>query len=141
MSQNELLVQLVGTASLVMFIGSILALPVLVMKLPTDYFVSEKREPSWQTHKHPIVWVSLSLVKNLIGILLIIMGIAMLVLPGQGILTILIGIAVTNFPGKYALERRIACQPAVGNTLNKIRRLTGTPELILPTDTPGEASP
>jgi hypothetical protein len=57
--------------------------------------------------------------------MLILAGIAMLVLPGQGTVTILIGLALTNFPGKYALERRIASQPAVRATLNKIRGLAG----------------
>ena len=56
----------------------------------------------------------------------------MLLLPGQGIVTVLIGFALTNFPGKYAIERRIACQPAVGRTLNRIREWAGRPPLRLP---------
>ncbi len=64
---------------------------------------------------------------------MILIGIAMLVLPGQGTVTILIGLAISNFPGKFAIEQRIANQPAVGNTLNKIRKLGGVSSLQMPT--------
>ncbi len=135
---NEQLVQQVGSYSLALLVLTIIALPVVVMKLPTDYFVSEKREPTWRAHQRPFFWVLLSLFKNFVGVLLILMGIAMLVLPGQGTLTILCGLAITNFPGKYSLERRIACQPAVRNTLRKIRELTGKPPLIMPMESPDQ---
>jgi hypothetical protein len=62
----------------------------------------------------------------------------MLVLPGQGTVTILIGLAISNFPGKFAIEQRIASQPAVGNTLNKIRKLSGVSPLQMPTATETE---
>ena len=130
-SNGELLQQL-GTVSLVMFVVTLVALPVAVAKLPEDYFVREKRRPARRTTRHPLLWATLSLAKNLIGIALILVGLAMLVLPGQGTVTVLVGLALTNFPGKYALERRIARQPAVGKTLNRIRELAGKPPLELP---------
>jgi hypothetical protein len=132
LSANEHLIQQLGNVSLVILGITIVVLPVVVMKLPVDYFISEQREPSWRTRKYPLVWGLLTLVKNLLGLLLILVGVAMLVLPGQGTITILVGLAMTNFPGKYALERRIAGQPAVGATLNKIRQLTGAPPLQMP---------
>ncbi|MFW2404857.1 MAG: PGPGW domain-containing protein [Gammaproteobacteria bacterium] len=132
LTANQDLIQQIGNASLVMLVITVIALPIVVMKLPADYFISEKREPARQSRKHPLVWGVLTLVKNLLGLLLILVGIAMLVLPGQGTVTILIGLAISNFPGKYRLERRIASQPAVGATLNKIRELTGTPPLLMP---------
>lgn len=65
---------------------------------------------------------------------MILAGIIMLVLPGQGTVTILIGLAISNFPGKYKIERKISSQPAVGATLNKIRKLTGSSPLVFPTE-------
>ena len=130
--EHEQLIQQLGNVSLFVLVITIVTLPVVVMKLPADYFVNDKREPARRTRQHDLVWAALSLAKNLLGLLLILAGIAMLVLPGQGTVTILIGLAISNFPGKFALERRIACQPAVGITLNKIRQLTGTPPLLLP---------
>lgn len=129
------LVQHLGTASLVMFVATLVVLPVVVAKLPEDYFIREKRQPVARSRKRPLLWGLLALVKNALGILLILAGLAMLVLPGQGLVTILIGLALTNFPGKFALERRIARQPAVGKTLNRIRELAHRPPLQMPTKT------
>ena len=64
------------------------------------------------------------------GILLA--GIAMLVLPGQGLLTILIGLTLLNFPGKYTAERRLAGRPRIARTLNRIRAAARRPPLAIP---------
>jgi len=61
-------------------------------------------------------------------------GIAMLVLPGQGILTMLIGISLVDFPGKRQLERKLIGQPAVLNTINKVREKFGRPPLTVAHD-------
>lgn len=133
LTEHEQLIEQIGNASLVALAITVIALPIIVMKLPEDYFVNEKRELASQQRKHPVLWSAISMVKNVIGAVLILVGIAMLVLPGQGTVTILIGLAISNFPGKYAIERRIASQPAVGATLNKIREFTDTPPLLMPT--------
>ena len=132
---NEALVRQLGTASLVMLAITVVALPVVVAKLPEDYFTRQQRETAGQSRKRPLLWGVVALVKNLLGLVLILAGLAMLVLPGQGAVTILIGLALTNFPGKYALERRIAGRPAIGRTLNKIRELAGQPPLSIPAET------
>ena len=62
------------------------------------------------------------MLKNLFGVILLLGGMAMLVLPGQGILTILIGLSLLDFPGKRALERRIVGRPLVLQAINRIRR-------------------
>ena len=59
-------------------------------------------------------------------------GIAMLVLPGQGLLTIVVGIVLLNFPGKYRLERWLATRSPVWRSLNWLRRRAGRPELQRP---------
>lgn len=134
LTEHQQLIEQIGNLSLVVLVVTIIALPLVVKQLPVDYFVSEKREPARGTRKHPMVWAVLSLLKNLVGLVMILAGIIMLVLPGQGTVTILIGLAISNFPGKYKLERRIACQPAIGATINKIRQLTGSPPLEFPTE-------
>jgi drug/metabolite transporter (DMT)-like permease len=72
------------------------------------------------------------MLKNLLGIIFILAGVAMLILPGQGILTILLGIMLMNFPGKHTLERRIVQQPAVLRAINWMRTKANHPELKLP---------
>ena len=130
-AHQALLAQL-GALSLISLAITLVALPVVVIKLPEDYFTAERREPASRTREHPLPWAAVCLLKNLLGILLILAGLGMLVLPGQGTVTILIGLALTNFPGKYAIERRIVRQPAVGKTLNWIRELGGVLPLSLP---------
>mgnify|MGYP000444273883 CR=1 FL=1 len=118
---NEQLLQLLGSLSLLLLALTLVALALVVISLPADYFTRDRREPSSRTHPHPLLWRGLSLLKDLLGILLVLIGIALLVLPGQGALTILIGLTMTNFPGKYRLERRMIRQRAINKTLNKIR--------------------
>ena len=129
---HEEILEKAGTVSLVVLAVVLVILPVVLIKMPEDYFVSEKREPTSRNRQHPFLWTALSFFKNLLGLFLILVGVVLLVLPGQGTITILVGLALTNFPGKYALERRIASQPAVGNTLNKIREMAGSKPLVMP---------
>lgn len=133
---HQALVEQLGTLSLVVLAVTVVALPVVVIKLPEDYFTADRRKPASRTHGYPLLWAAVALLKNLLGLVLIVAGLVMLVLPGQGTVTILIGLALTNFPGKYAIERRIVCQPAVGKTLNRIRELGGVPPFSMPEGAP-----
>ena len=45
--------------------------------------------------------------RNLLGGLLILLGLIMLVTPGQGILTIVLGFTIMDFPGKKRITRAI----------------------------------
>ena len=56
------------------------------------------------------------------GLLFIIAGVLMTVLPGQGLLTILIGMMLVNFPGKYRLEQALIKQDLISQPLNSLRR-------------------
>ncbi len=129
---NEQLLQLLGSLSLLLLALTLVALALVVITLPADYFTRDHREPSSLAHPHPLPWRGLSLFKNLLGIAFILLGIALLVLPGQGALTILIGLTMTNFPGKYRLERRMMRQRAINKTLNKIRALAKKTPLEIP---------
>jgi len=115
--------------SLASFLGTLVALPFVLARIPTDYFTRGKRDPQRQARKSPIVFLALSAVKNGLGVLLVIAGVFMLVLPGQGLLTIVAGFALTNFPGKFKLEKRLIFLPGVFRTVNRIRRRMGRPPL------------
>lgn len=107
--------------SAITFVGSLVLLPVLVARMRADYFVAPPPPDSWAGH-HPVLRWVLRGAKNLLGALLVLAGIAMLVLPGQGILTILIGITLLDFPGKRRLERAIVSRRPVLKAVNWIRR-------------------
>jgi hypothetical protein len=103
-----------------------------IVQLPADYFSRKTRPPLSTWEEHPVLRPIYLIAKNLLGLVLIIAGIAMLVLPGQGLLTIVVGVVLMNFPGKYRLERWLATRRPVWRSLNWLRRRAGRPELQRP---------
>lgn len=118
-----------GLSSVVLFVASLVVVPWLVARLPADYFAHSEREHP--PPAHPAWRLTVLVAKNLLGAALVLAGIAMLVLPGQGILSILAGVMLMDFPGKYQLERRIVGQPTVLAALNWIRARAHKPPLVL----------
>lgn len=118
--------------SVIMFLVSVVAVPWIATAVPTDYFTHRRR---WRVQQRgssaPIVWLWL-VAKNLLGGILVILGVVMLVAPGQGILTILLGLGIADFPGKYRLERWLVCLPGVLSSLNWMRQRNGRPPLERP---------
>ena len=128
---NENLLMILGGVSVVTFFSSLLIVPWLIVRIPEDYFALEDRPINPWSHRHAVIrWLAL-IGKNLLGMVLVVMGIAMLVLPGQGLLTILIGTVLLNFPGKYHLERRLVRMGPIWNSINWLRRRAGRPELVM----------
>ena len=118
-----------GASSILIFIISILGISWFVAQIPEDYFLLSKRKPSkWQERK-PILRLVLLFGKNIIGFFLIIGGLLMLVLPGQGLLTIVTGLLLINYPGKYKLEQKLVTIPSVFRALNWIRVKANKPPL------------
>jgi hypothetical protein len=118
--------------SIAMFFGSLIAVPILVARMRPDYFLTRQpTEESW-SGRHQVTRITVLLLKNLIGVVLVLAGIAMLVLPGQGFLTILIGMTLLNFPGKRKLELRIFRLRPVSKAINWVRTKAKQPPLILP---------
>ena len=122
-----------GVLSLVSFIGTLVLIPMLVVRLPADYFLRGRHTRQTPSRAHPTLRLLGLVLKNLLGIVLIMAGLMMLVLPGQGVITILIGLTLMNFPGKHTLERRIVQQPTVLKAINWIRVKAQRPPLEVPT--------
>jgi len=109
---------------------NIIAIFIVIIKIPADYF-----SPDYAHHFMPgkswlIRWGAVIL-KNLLGFTLLIVGIIMLIGPGQGILTILLALIMLDIPGKRPLEARIIKRPAVRHAIDKIRMKYNKPPLIL----------
>ena len=66
--------------------------------------------------------------------MLILSGLAMLVLPGQGLLTIAIGLLFLNFPGKYKIEGKIIRMRPIHKSIAWLRRRAQVPPLNLDGD-------
>ena len=129
--QHRAELEFLGWISLLAFLVTLIALPIAVVYLPEDYFVRDRREGAPQGRRHPLVWFALTALKNVLGLIFVLAGLAMLVLPGQGLLTIAVGLTLMNFPGKYRLERRFARRSLVRTALDRIRARAGKPPLRL----------
>jgi hypothetical protein len=116
------------------FVGSILAVVIILVKLPAAYFANSDDEEFW-TDRHPVLrWTGL-IVKNLLGLIFLLLGLIMLITPGQGVLFILMGIMLLNFPGKRRLERKLVGRPNVLRPINRLRARFGKPPLVLEAST------
>jgi len=120
-----------GIVSLIVFILSLLTLPWLVAQIPEDYFLPKKRQPTQWKQLHPVIRLFALIGKNVIGCGLILAGLVMLLLPGQGILTLVMGLLLVDYPGKFRLERRLVKTPAILNSLNWLRRKAKKPPLVM----------
>jgi hypothetical protein len=118
-------------ASLLLAILSMVAVPYWLIRLPADYFAGEKRRRAEWARRHPVERWVLLVVRGAAGLLLVAVGLALLVLPGQGLLTILCGLMVASFPGKYRLERWLVARRGVRAAIDWLRRRAGRPPLRL----------
>ncbi len=114
--------------SIVGFIGSLIVIPFILVRLPPQYF--DVRYPrTWMKEHHPVLRL-----KNVVGVVFFLAGVAMLFLPGQGLLTMLIGLSLVDFPGKRRLESKLVGRPTVLKTINALRHKFGRPPLTVAND-------
>jgi len=122
----------IGVLSAVMFVGTLVAIPIILSRLPANYFQHDL-EHVWMENYHPVLRKMGVICKNTVGLIFLLAGIAMLVLPGQGILTMVIGMSLLDFPGKRKLEHKLLTQPMVFKTMNAIRIKCSKPPFDPPT--------
>ena len=115
--------------SFLIFIFSLVSIKWLVALIPIDYFVYKKNS-KFKT-KYPFTWLISMIIKNIIGYLLIVGGILMLLLPGQGLFTIFIGLMMSNYPGKYYIEKKIIAIPSILKTINWLRKQSNKEPIII----------
>ena len=113
-----------GVFSLVAFLATAVLVPLAIARMPADYLV----RPVAVRHAQPL----LVALKNFAGVVLVLLGIAMLVLPGQGLLTLLLGLGLVDFPGRRRIELAVMTRPAVLKAINALRRRAGRPPLEIP---------
>ena len=116
-----------GTLSFTIFIFSLLTIKWLVALIPSDYFI--KKNNSEFRSNYPIFWLVSIIIKNLVGYTLIVGGILMLVLPGQGLFTIFVGLMLSIYPGKFYIERKFIAIPSVLRAINWLRKKSNTPSI------------
>jgi len=131
---HEVIVWWLLVSSGTTFVVSLILVPMLVVRIPSDYFTHEKRHTKRPEKYPPVIRIIVLIIKNLIGLVLVLAGILMLVLPGQGLFTVVVGIMMMNFPGKYRLERWIVERGPVLRSINWLRRRAGQDPLFMQND-------
>ncbi|MGM0787039.1 MAG: PGPGW domain-containing protein [Thermodesulfobacteriota bacterium] len=132
MQTHSSILWLAGVSSILVFFATLIGLPLLIIKLPENYLL----DPSAYSFRKYVIGTPLDIpfliTKNLLGGLLVVCGVAMLVLPGQGLLTIFSGLLLLKFPGKQKLIHAILRRKKVVKTANWIRGKAHKPPLRWP---------
>ena len=149
----------ISIASAVFFVGSLVAVGIVIIRLPADYLrrndkkdekqasgsnathvaggtgggeTEETGKPSGGDSGGKHTHLALRIAKNILGWALIAAGLAMLVLPGQGLLVLLIGVMLADFRGKKRVERWILSRAKVMKSINWVRQKFDKPPMEKP---------
>ncbi|HEY0545163.1 MAG TPA: hypothetical protein VGC91_07185 [Pyrinomonadaceae bacterium] len=117
---------------LLSFVVSTALVSFALVKLPANYFHSSHAREFWEDKHRAVRWSGVIL-KNVIGLALIILGVIMALpgVPGPGVVTILLGLVMMDIPGKRPLETRLVKRPAVLQSINRLRARFDKPPLVL----------
>lgn len=113
----------VSVVSLVLLGASALALPWLLCRVPAGLLRATPQKPRS---------LPLAILRNLLGLVWLLLGLVMLVTPGQGLLTIMAALLVLDYPGKRRLLRHLLGRPRLLGGINRIRTRRGYPPLEAP---------
>jgi hypothetical protein len=112
-------------------VGTAFAVGVVVW-LPADHFSRPPGE-GIVARKHPALRWTLVVLRNLVGAVILPLGVLMALplVPGPGLVFILVGLSLLDFPGKRSLERRLLAVPTVHRFLNRVRERFHKPPLVI----------
>jgi Putative transmembrane protein (PGPGW) len=117
--------------SAICFVLSLVLIPWFVGRLPADCFLRLYDKERAGTSP-AISTMLVAILRNALGIFLLLAGIVMLFLPGQGLLTILLGILFLSFPGKRKVVHLLVGNPKLQHAMNWIRKKRSQPPFLWP---------
>jgi hypothetical protein len=111
---------------------SFAAIVIVLVSLPANYFSSHYQQDFMPGSRWIVRWGAV-IGKNLIGLMLIVLGLILSLpgVPGQGLLTILLGLILMDIPGKRPWEARIIKRPTIQAAANRLRAKFNKEPLIL----------
>lgn len=124
-----------GLITVLSLAAAILMAPWLASLIPPDHF--EKEHPRgfpWPKGKGPLPWIRL-IARNLIGLIIGLLGVIMLFTPGQGILMLMLSSMLLDYPGKYEFQRWLIRRKGVLKGINWLREKADAEPLRLQPDT------
>jgi len=104
----------------------------VVVLLPEDYLLDESRWYKAIKQRNPLLYWGIFVLKNLLGLVFLLLAILMTVLPGPGALMFLVGVLLLDFPGKHKIMVWLLSKPSLLRTINRIRQWAGKPPLMVP---------
>jgi hypothetical protein len=107
----------------------------VIVKLPAEHFLRKPPPNSWW-RRHRIVRWTLLVLKNLLGLVVLPLGIFMSLplVPGPGLVFVVLGLSLLDFPGKRVLERKLVRRPSVMRFLNDLRASFGKAPFVVEPD-------
>lgn len=127
--EYEGLLALLGFLSVGSLVTASFLTPWALSLIRADYFLRDDRASSCP--EFPFRRCLITVLRNLLGGSLVMIGVALLALPGQGILTIFAGLLLMSFPGKSSLELWLVRLPLVLKSVNWMRARRGKDPLQL----------
>lgn len=119
--EHAALLAALAAASLILVVAGALLGPLFLLRLPHDYFTEQFALRRRERHRATREVLS-RVMRNLLGALLLLLGLLLLVLPGQGLLTMIAGLSLLDFPHKQRLLRALVSARQVRRALNWLRR-------------------
>jgi len=129
--RHDIALSWIAGSSAVLAIAMLVLTPWLVSLIPDDYFATKERPPIVGRSEHPLLRWMLRITKNLLGLTLIIIGLFLTLLPGQGMITALGGVLLLDFPGKRRLEMWVIRRRGLLRAINWFRARRCRPPLVV----------
>lgn len=126
--ERPVLLAVLTLVTLLTITVSVIGLPRTLAKLPADYFVVDATTARIRRRQH----LPSTVRRQLLGLGLVVVGVVLLFLPGQGVLTIVAGLMVMDFPGKRRWLRWLATRDNVRPALQWARQRAGEPPFEMP---------
>lgn len=112
---------LLAGGSMLVLAATCLLIPFMIARLPETYFDNPHHSPLEHLQHRPVLRIGLLFLKNAFGLILVLAGLAMLVLPGQGLLTLFVAMILLDFPGKFTLKRKLIRLTRLRKIINQFR--------------------
>jgi len=119
-----------ATISLLTVVVPLTVGPLVLSRLPADYF-GPHRDAERAVSRHPYLRLALRLVRNTLGATLVLFGLLLTVLPGQGVITILAGLTLMDFRAKRRWMRRLLRRRPVRSSIDWMRRKMGSEPFLI----------
>ena len=128
LAENRSLLVGISVASIFLLTMTVVATPWLLSRLPANYFC---QDPQKTYGTGPLRWLWHG-VLNILGTLVLLIGIAMMFTPGPGLVVMLAGLSLIRLPIKHRLIRAVAARPGIFDMMNQLRARRQRPPFIHP---------